>query len=114
MAFTVPASTFTIDNTGIYILSLSGSFAHNSSNGGRTTAIRLFNITTGSPVGSELNIGIGRNDTVIPATLMFELPLANEDDVFRVDIGGGDSVTSVSFTSLTLSLWNVGEWRKTL
>jgi len=99
--------TFRMTNDGIWQIALSLSFAHNSSNGGRTTNIRMYNITQGfGPTG--VPIGIGRNVEDTLATLSIMLDVTNTADHFRFEIGGGDSLTTVVWYALQVSFTRQG------
>ncbi len=109
-------STFSFDNPGVYVFALSGAFEHDSSATGRTTNLRIYDVTTGAATGNGLIVPTGRNAeaTTITATLFVEVLEANVGDAFRIEIGNGDTYITVSFNALDLSLWNIGEWRGAL
>ena len=108
---TVPFNTeLTTDSRGVtldpdndlFIINISGvwraSFylflqGHNTSGNNRTTNLRLFNITKGTP-GSSIVVPIIRNaaDTVISASFITEVAPVAVGDSIRWEIGGGDAV----------------------
>lgn len=107
---------FSVDNQGVYMLNLTGSVEHNSSNGGRSFNIRLYNVTDGIAEPGIL-IGTGRNAeaTTIPVSSLFELSPADVGKIFRAEYGGsGDTYSAVVWNALNFSIHNVGEWRDPL
>lgn len=105
--------SMSFDIPGVYAITISGSFAHNSSNQGRTTNVRFFNETTGTPAANEFPIGIGRNvtDSSAAAIIIAEVTEASVGDDFILQIGGGSTVTSVSFSSTSWTIFSVGEFQ---
>lgn len=80
--------------------------SHNSSNGGRTTNIRLFNVPDTTP-GQSVPLGIGRNvtDSHFTAILGFEVVSADLEENFRFEIGGGDTITDVVYNTVSLQCY---------
>ena len=109
ITFDTVAGSFAFDSTGVYVLSLQASLSHNSDNAGRTTNIRMFDITSAVPLGTVFPIGIGRNvtDTTISLSLAFVIAFADIGDLFRIEIGGGDTLTAVSWSALSLTTWAI-------
>lgn len=109
VTFDLPAGSFALDTTGTFVLTLLGSVAHNSSNSGRRTNVRLWDITAAGPIGSPFPIGIGRNveDTTIALTLAFVVDLPSVNDAIRFDIGGGDTLSAVTWSALAVTLWAI-------
>lgn len=107
MVFTFPG----IYELGIY-LNMQG---HNSSNSGRTSQMRLFNLDDNMP-GDGLAYGIGRNqeDTLVSANALFEIDETEINKRYALQIGGGDSVTSIDKMVVGFEAQNVGEWRGTV
>jgi len=96
--------TFTLLVAGVWRYSVGFSLeGHNSSNGGRVTRLRVFNVTQG--IGAtEFVVGIGRNveDTSASLTVIFDAP--NNTDVYRVELGNGDDVTGGTLNASNVSL----------
>lgn len=112
----LPASTLAFENDGVYAFAITGTFEHNSSNQGRTTNIRVWNVTDGAQLGAPWVIGTGRNAEATPIAFvgLTEIVESNKNKEFRLEIGGGDTYSSVSFNALVFQVWNVGEWREPL
>ena len=106
-------STFAFQHDGVYVLSSSGTFAHNSSNAGRTTQIRLYNETT-DVGGSGIVLGTGRNAeaTALSFSILVQITEAMKGQIFSVEIGNGDTYSAVSFQALSTVFYNVGEWQE--
>lgn len=110
---TTPPGTFSVDYPGVYNLQTEVGFEHNSSNGGRFTILRLFNVTAGAATSLQTSIGIGRNVEVTQWTgnLLFEADAYVASQTLRWEIGGGDSLTSINWLTQSLSVTQVSEWR---
>ena len=108
-----PTWSLQIDRAGVYFLSISGTFEHNSSNQGRLTFIQFYNLTLGAPSGSDLTIATGRNAEATPinSTALIEVTEAIEGHQFQLRIGGGDSYSLVEFNFMEWSMFSVGEFR---
>ncbi len=107
---------FAYEHEGLYVISLTGAFEHNSDNNGRITQLRIFDVTGGAALGSALDIPTGRNSeaTSVASTFFIEIPAGNVNDVLRFEIGNGNAYTAVVFNALSFATWNVGEWREPL
>ena len=99
-----------VDTAGVFLLVLNGSFEHDSSASGRTTNVRLFNLTDGTPSANTFGIGIGRNSEVtnIPLIVPFELGAADINDEIQVQLGGGDVVTVGDFLAVNYAIFSIG------
>ena len=104
---------FSVDHPGVYNLQTEVGFEHNSSNGGRFTQLRLFNVTDGVPTSLTTSIVIGRNVEVTQWTgnLLFEADDVAAQKYYRWEIGGGDAVSSMSWLTQSLSVNQLSEWR---
>ena len=91
---------------GLWQLSFALSLSHNSLNTGRTTSVRMFNVTTQQQIGNPFLIGIGRNveQSSITMPLLLPISIASIGDDISFQIGNGSTITSVEFTSQSLSL----------
>ena len=110
----VPNGTVAPDNPGVYAVSVNVNIqGHNSSNGGRVTGLRLYDVTNGAPVGGGAQIGIGRNqeDTFVGTTFLIEVATGG---AVRLEVGGYDSVTSIDNWIVRFQVWSVGEYRGVL
>ena len=99
---------FSFLEQGIWQLSISVSFEHNSTNNGRTTNVRLWNVTKGAASNSFI-IGTGRNAEASNASISLSVVVQNPStretgDLFVWQIGGGDTYSSVSFQSASHSM----------
>lgn len=94
----VATDSLSILYPGVWIILIAVAFHHNSSNSGRTTYLRLFDIDDGDAPGKEYPLGIGRNveDTSESVTFPVVIDEADAGHAFRVEIGGGDDVTIAS------------------
>lgn len=106
-------STVAVDTPGVFAITITISINHNSSNSGRTTRVRLFDVTDGQPLGDGYVIGTGRNAeaTTASATILAELGVDDVNHDLIVQIGGGAIYTSVEFNAATFSIYSVGEYR---
>ena len=104
---------FSVDYPGVYNLQTEVGFEHDSSNGGRFTQLRLFNVTDGVPIPVTTSIGVGRNVEVTQWTgnLLFEADASAAQKYFRWEIGGGDTVSSIEWLTQSLSVNQLSEWR---
>jgi hypothetical protein len=103
ISFDLGAETFTFTAEGVW--RFSGGFAlqgHNNSQQARLTDMRLFNITqgTGTP-GIPVPIARNAEDTTFIVTDLVTVP--NETDVFRFELGGGDSITGGTLISTSIA-----------
>ncbi len=111
--------TFAFSLTGVYAMSFTYALEHDEVNNARDMIFRVFDVTDDVPVSTlGLIIGTARNQNVTFAssTILFEVDVNNEGDVFVVQVGGaaGSPVgiySSVQWDSSSISLWNVGEFR---
>ena len=109
------AGTFTIDYPGVYEVAVALTIeGHNSSNGGRVTNARFYDVTGGAPLGAGVAIGIGRNQEDTNATFVVPLELdENTDDhAIRLEIGDGDNVSSIDFLGVSITISGMSEWRQ--
>ncbi len=100
---------FSFSFPGIWQITISLIFSHNESNQGRTTNIRLWNVTKSSVLGS-LPWFIGRNqpgsNIIIPfPVLVAEAAIGNS---IRFEIGGGSSITPVSVDDQAIDFFQFG------
>ena len=105
--------TLTIDTYAVYMMTLTLAMSHNEVNAGRETSLRLYDNTAGAPAGAGFTFGTGRNVGVTAAsmTLMFEVPQGSEGHSYNVQIGGGDTYSSVVITSAVWTMHSIGEYR---
>lgn len=97
--------TVSFDREGTWELQFSFSIDHVQENSGRITNMRAFNVTE-SIGGSSTPIGIGRNVEVTNGTATVWLVVATDDvgDLFRVELGGGDTVVVNEMTTARLAV----------
>ena len=109
ITFDLTANTISVDYPGVYNFAFSGALVHVKDNLLETTNIRAYNVTQ-TAAGIPFPISLAAQSTVtnISRTILVELDPA---DVYRLEIGGGDVVTGVSWSGLNVSITNVGEWR---
>ncbi len=105
ISFNTTNNTFQFENAGAWRIStgfnLSG---HNSSNQGRTTNIRLWNVADSAEAG-RISIGIGRNveDTQINVSNIWNITEDNLNEEYRFEVGGGSSVTGGDLTNHSIA-----------
>ncbi len=106
-------NSLAVQHQGMYIINISGVFEHNSSNQGRLTYIRLWDITDAEQIGNAFTLSTGRNAEATPIAVngFVEIPSAKENNEFRLEIGNGDAYSSVIFNVLNYQLHSIGEWR---
>ena len=108
---TLLSGAFVFDYPGLWQISLSLSIAHNEAQSGRTTSVRLQNLTTGSSAGNPWIVGIGRNQAQTTIVINTLAPIAVETlgNQYVMQIGNGDTITGdgadpVRFTSQAFSV----------
>ena len=94
---------------GLWMLLFSLALDHDSTNHGRFTNIRIFNVTDGTQVGLAEKISIGRDvgSSVVNVTLLVPVAGGVNGKLLEVEIGGGDNVNDVVFTTSILSFVQV-------
>lgn len=101
------------EQKGVYVLSVALDFEHNSSNQGRTTHIRIWNATDGVAASGEYVLGVGRNAEAsgVSLPILVEVDATGVNDLYQVQIGNGDTISSVVWVVQNMSAWSVGEYR---
>ena len=109
----VANNTFAIEVAGVYWYSLNLTFEHDNSNQGRLTYVRFWDTTDDQPLGPSLVVSTGRNAEATSAALsgLFEQLPEDNNHPMRIEIGGGDSYTAVSFDNAEFSIMGAGEYR---
>lgn len=112
----VANSSLSFDELGVYELSASLAFSHNEDNAGRTIFIRSYNLTDAVAIGVPVPIFIARNQPGTNYSLSFPLEV-NDSAILNkeiiLQIGGGDTVSSVSFQAAEFYVKSMGEYRGT-
>jgi len=100
--------TLSLSVDKVWRISLILALTHNESNGGRAISVRLFNQTQSIP-GSELIVPIARNQpgTIISLSLLFDV--LNANDVFVLEIGGGDTVNGITYDNVRFEATHVSQ-----
>ncbi len=98
---------------GVYYITVGGSLGHNSSNSGRTTSVRLYDLVSAQAVGDPYQIGIGRNVEVTTLNIGFPVEVVGVGTSANlvVQIGGGDTLTTVEWLAYSYSMHSIGEYR---
>jgi hypothetical protein len=107
-------SSLALNFIGVYALSVSFSFGHNSSNSGRSVKLRLFDDFNQFPLGSGYQIGTGRNSehTAASVTIVFDALPSVIGVPILLQVGDASApYTTVDITAVTYSLFSVGEYR---
>ena len=96
---------FQVASEGVWELQFTFAMLHNSTQSGRVTTVRIYDITNGIG-GGGLNVGIGRNQeaTQSTASIWFTADGTNIGNTYRIELGGGDSVTVDEMTAARLAL----------
>lgn len=101
---------FTLGVVGSWLMLIRVNLTHNESNSGRETFIRLFNVSE-STASASAPIAIGRNTpgTSDTPVLAFDFVASQIGDTYRVEIGGGDTLTTVTWEAANVVLSYQGE-----
>lgn len=102
MTLNTTTGEFSYTQKGIWNLSLSASLEFLPvSNAGRVTSIRIWSVTDSAEIYRQ-TYGVGRNQEVLTIAQVFNSVIddSNVNDVFRWEIGGGDTFTTVEWESL--------------
>ena len=96
---------------GVFQITVGLNLSHDESNQGRTTNVRFWNVTDGIS-GGLIEVGIARNQPATNFTAVFQTEIVAGDTgkAFRLELGGGDSVTILS-GSVDFDATMVSEWR---
>ena len=102
-AYDSVANTFRYLLPGIYQIILTGTFEHDSSNQGRLTNVRFYNVTDAVALPAEV-IATGRNveATSFTVAALFTVDSSSWNKDFRIEFGGGDTYSLVEFNTLDL------------
>lgn len=94
----------TISWPGLWLLHVSLSLEHDESTSARQTIVRLYNVTQSSSVQS-ITVPIAKNQpaTFISTTFAVQITAATIGDEFRVELGGGSTVSSIIYESNTFA-----------
>ena len=90
------AGTMQLTHPGLWQFGLLMSFGHDEQNASRQTRVRLWNVTDGTG-GTGITIPVSRNQpsSFVAFTVLTQVAAADLNDVFRWEIGGGDTLSSV-------------------
>jgi hypothetical protein len=91
------AGTMTFDYAGIYLINVQVNLSHDTNPGGRTTNVRLYNVTDAAP-GVAVPVGVARDQAVTNMSVQFMVEIAILDigKAFAIQLGGGDTLSSVT------------------
>lgn len=106
-------SSLTLEETGVWVATLFINMAHNESNSGRETNYRLVNATTGVPIINPVLVPIARNQpgTVISVSFLFDADESIAGIPIAIELGGGDSITSIVYDGLEFSFHHVSAYK---
>ena len=107
-------NSLAINKVGVYEFTLNLVFSHDEDNAGRTTYIRLYNLTDAAATSVLIPVFIARNQpgTNFSYSFPFELTDAlDENKELILQIGGGDDVASISFDTAEYYIKSIGEYR---
>jgi hypothetical protein len=107
--FDIATDTFSFQYRGTWQFNFYLAFEHNSLNAGRTTRLRLYNVTDAASV-AEIILVTGRNTeaTFASGSTVFDISDAMLDDSMRLEIGGGDDYSLVEWDALAISANQIG------
>jgi hypothetical protein len=71
----------------------------------RTSNIRLFNVTDAVPTPAIGSFNIGRDADATNAILVLGLDVTDTSKTFRFEIGGGDAVTGIDYTIVSMQAY---------
>lgn len=110
VAVDLVAGTLKLERPGTYVLSVSLALNFTESNAGRTTYLRLFDITDNVALSTELPLFVGRNQGGVTASISVLLYVApgSVGDAMRMEIGNGDTFAGLSVTGVAFSMYRVG------
>lgn len=96
---------------GVYVVSIFGALEHNNSASARKTYFRIKNDTDATssidvPVFTHKNA----DGTDICISTIIEIDEDDVGDDFILQVGGGDTYTSVTFYTVCYSIHNAGSW----
>jgi hypothetical protein len=105
-------NSLAVNYNGVWLANIGFSISHNEAQAGRTILGRLYNLTQATG-GAETVVGIARNTdaTIFSTTSLIELAEDLIGDEYVVQIGGGDTLLTVTENSFSFSLTMVGEFR---
>lgn len=107
-----PQNGLIFESEGVWLVSIHFTLSgHNSSNAGRTTYGRLRNTTQGVN-GNGIPVGIGRNqeDTNFSIVTLQQISAGAVGDVFKLQLGGGDTITGGSLVGTEFSVAHVSQY----
>ena len=112
MTFDPATDRFTFTYPGVYLLSTSFTFRHNELNAGRETSVRFYDHTSASGLPS-VAIGTARNVDVSSYANTSVLQITSDmvGNEFGIQIGNGDTYSSVVFLEARISACAAGEWQ---
>ncbi len=104
--------TLAVENPGVYLLTATVIFDHNETQQGRLTNLRLFD-PFNAETGASFRVPTGRNTVATQISLAAPINFDENavGNVFRLELGGGDTYTTVEMNSVLFGLSGVGEYR---
>ena len=106
-----PASnSVSVLRAGTWRADIALAFAFTDVNSGRSTNLRIVNLTTLSAGGSVI-LGVGRNAAAANYSVGLMVDIGKEEigDQFAIQIGGGDTFTSVTINGYVFNLTLVND-----
>lgn len=94
----------TLSWPGLWFVHVSISLEHDESTSARQTVVRLYNVTQSSSV-QAITVPVAKNQpaTLISTTFAVQITAATIGDEFRIELGGGSTVSSINYESNTFS-----------
>ena len=111
----LPNNALGIESEGVWQVGAKVSLTFAELNAGREMSLRLFNINTATPSPITFNFFVGRNQAGanLSFTLNIDIDPVNVDDLYMLEIGGGDIFTGVTNIGTTYQMNHVSQFEST-
>jgi hypothetical protein len=102
-------NSLTAESEGTYSVSLTVVLSHDEAQTGRTTNVRVYNLTDAIPV-TIVPVAVGRNTpgTNFAAASLFTVDSSNVNKELVIQIGGGDILNTVTLEAYIFNIYSVG------
>jgi len=99
--------TLTLDNKGVYQLMADITLTFDEAVAGRSTNIRLYDVTAGAAVGADNSIFVGRNAAGVSFSFVCLVDVVNLGHAFRLELGGGDTFANTRIEKIVFGVATV-------
>jgi len=107
LAYNTAAGTLAVERAGVYRVSIDVALTMTEQNASTFFQMRLFDVTAGSPLGSTISFGQGRNTGNFTASTSFVAAIAGLSHEIAVEIGNGSTFTGVQITDAQYAVTGV-------